>query len=80
MICMSSVTGKCYLKNQEITQEEYDRIRAMIAEKPAAPKGFGYRLTDGLEWELYELPTVEETDVEISDSEALDIILGGADA
>lgn len=80
MICRSSVTGKCYFKNQEITHEEYDRIRSMIAEKPAAPEGFGYRLTDGLEWELYELPTVEETDVEISDSEALDIILGGADA
>lgn len=57
-----------------ITKEEYDRIKAIIDSRPTAEDGFAYRLTADLEWELYEIPVSEE----ITDEEALDILLGGA--
>lgn len=44
----------------EISKEEYGRIKAIIDNRPTAPIGYGYRLTAELEWELYELPPVEE--------------------
>lgn len=61
-----------------ITAEEYANILAMLRNPPAAPGGFAYRLTESLEWELYELPPADP-DPELSAEEALDIILGGGD-
>ena len=43
----------------EISKEEYDRIKAIIDNRPTAPDGFAYRLTAELEWELYEMPAEE---------------------
>jgi hypothetical protein len=48
----------------------------MLHNMPSAPDGFGYRLTESLEWELYELPIVE--DEELTEAEVLEILLGGA--
>lgn len=45
----------------EITEEEFLGIKCVIRNAPTAPEGYGYRLTESLEWELYELPVVEET-------------------
>lgn len=66
---------------EEITETEYRTTINTIKCKPTAPSGYSYRLTVDLEWELYELPPVEvEEDPELSDSEALAIIVnGGAD-
>lgn len=61
---------------EEITQEEYDHILAIIRSCPAAEAGYMYRLKANLTWELVPAPQ-EVADPEISDSEALDIILGG---
>lgn len=61
----------------EITESEYNEIREIIRNRPTAPDGYGYRLTEDLQWELYELPTEEETDEELTDSEALNIIVNG---
>lgn len=60
----------------EVTKEEYDAIRKIIADCPTAPDGFGYRLNTDMTWELYKLPSNE--DAELTADEALDIILGGA--
>ena len=60
----------------EISKEEYDRIKAIIDNRPTAPDGFAYRLTAEMEWELYEIPT--DADPELTEAEALEIILGGA--
>lgn len=65
-------TGK---GNEEITETQYNEILSILRNRPTAPDGFAYRLTRELEWELYELPHVEEP--ELSADEALDIILGG---
>lgn len=64
---------------EEITAEEYGRILDAIRNHPVSPEGYGYRLTEGLEWELYEIPVVEENDPDLTDEEALAIILGGAE-
>ena len=73
--------GKHYRDNVEITAAKYNEIMGMLRNRPTDPDGYGYRLTESLEWELYELPLVEvEEDPELSDSEALEIIVnGGAD-
>lgn len=61
---------------QPIDEEEYAKIRSLLQNAPAAPVGYGYRLTEKLEWELYELPP-ENPDPELSAECVLDIILGG---
>lgn len=60
----------------EISKEEYDRIKAILDSRPSAPEGYGYRLTLEMEWELYEISA--EDDPELTEAEALEIILGGA--
>ena len=62
---------------EEISKEEYDELLALIKAKPTAEEGFDYRLRDDLTWEKYEVPIVEDVDDdEISDEEALSIIMG----
>lgn len=59
----------------EITQEEYEHILSIIRSRPAAEPCFMYKLRTDLTWELVEAPEEPVSD-EISDQEALDIILG----
>ena len=59
----------------EITKEEYEDIISVIRSAPTAESGYQYRLKADLTWELVEAPV--DTDPELSDSEALAIILGG---
>lgn len=58
-----------------ISKEEYERIKAIVNQRPMPPDGYGYRLTADLSWELYELP--KEADPELTAEEALNIITGG---
>lgn len=67
-------TGK---GSEEITETQYNEILSLLQSRPIAEEGFDYRLTADLQWELYEVPIAEESD-EITDEEALDILLGGA--
>lgn len=60
----------------EIAQEEYENILSIIRNRPTPEEGYTYRLRTDLTWEMVEAP-VEPVDDEISDAEALDIILGG---
>ena len=63
----------------EITADEYAELLNIIRSKPVATEGYDYRLKSDLTWELYELPPVPAPeDEEISDTEALNIITGGA--
>ena len=63
----------------EITESEYNDIMAIIQSCPKA-EGKVYRLKTDLTWEEYDLPPVPEPsdDDELSDAEALNILLGGA--
>ena len=64
MLSKSNVTGKYFWHGKEITEAEYNHIKTIIDSRPTASDGFGYRLTENLEWELYELPVVEEVEEE----------------
>lgn len=75
--------GKFYRGNAEITEEKYNEIMAILKNRPSAPVGYSYRLTEDLQWELYELPkeeTDESVESDISETEekarAYDIIMG----
>lgn len=39
----------------EITTEEYNAILNAVEHKPIAPDGYGYRLKENLEWELFKV-------------------------
>jgi hypothetical protein len=58
--------------NANITKEEYIKIKDIIKNTPKASDGFYYRLKDNLEWELCELPTIEETVTETDYQKALE--------
>ena len=62
--------------DEEITQEEYETILSVIRNRPVSEPGYVYRLRTDLTWEKMEVPVVEFEE-EISDTEALAIILGG---
>lgn len=62
---------------EQITQEEYDEILAVIHDRPADEPGYTHRLKPDLTWEQVEVPVIPEEEQEISDEQALDIILGG---
>ena len=65
---------------EEITEEEYNSILDVIHSIPLAPDGYEYKLrADTLAWELHELPPVPPVEDDIDDSEALEILLGGAE-
>ena len=65
---------------EDLTESEYTQILDSIRNKPAAPDGYEYRLKSDLTWERLELPVApEDTDSDLTDSEALAIILGGAE-
>lgn len=68
------------LGGTEITESEYNNILSIIRSRPTPPAGYGYRLKADLTWEQYELPPEPEPsdDDEISDDEAMAIMLGGA--
>lgn len=64
----------------EVSAETEEIIKHALKNKPAAPKGFAYKLcADTFEWELVELPPEPiPADDELTAEEALNIITGGA--
>lgn len=68
------------LGGTEITESEYNNILSIIRSRPTPPAGYDYRLKADLTWEQYELPPEPEPsdEDEISDDEAMAIMLGGA--
>ena len=63
----------------EIDETEYNSILSVIRARPVSDTQ-GYRLRADLSWEAYDLPAQPEPndDDEISNEEALDILLGGS--
>lgn len=61
----------------EITESEYNEIMSAIKNKPEATETTDYQLKTDLTWEPFEIEPV--TDPDIDDTEALNIILGGAE-
>ena len=63
----------------EINEAEYNDIMAIIQSCPNV-EGKGYHLKTDLTWEEYDLPPEPEPsdEDELSDTQALNILLGGA--
>jgi hypothetical protein len=64
------------ISGEEISREEYEHILSVIHSAPKAESGFRYHLKMDLTWEQIEVPPMEG-DPEITEYEALEIILGG---
>ena len=58
----------------EITEIEYNDLLSIIHNRPTPQTGFDYKLkADTLEWELVELPPIEEDD-EATESDYIDAL------
>lgn len=64
----------------EITEAEYAEILTIIRNKPARTDTTDYRLREDLTWEAYEVEPPEPEEEELTDAEALEILLGGGEA
>ncbi len=62
----------------EVSEAEYNMILEAIHAKPEATGTTDYHLRDDLTWEAYEVDPPEPEEDELTDEEALEIILGGA--
>lgn len=61
----------------EVTETEYNRLNELVANKPEAPDGYEYRITETGEYVLVEVEPVPEA--EPTADELLNILLGGED-
>lgn len=54
-----------------VTETEYNTVSEIIRNRPQAPDGYQYRLTTGMEWELYELLELppEESETEATETD-----------
>lgn len=62
----------------EVSEAEYRMILDVIHAKPEATGNTDYRLRGDLTWEAYEVDPLEPEEDELTDEEALEIIMGGA--
>lgn len=64
---------------EEISEAEYNELKAVIDAKPSRWETTDYRLREDLTWEEYELEPLEEPEPTAEDkAEAYDILMGGA--
>lgn len=54
---------------EEISEEEYENILNAIHNRPIPADGYDYMLKTDLTWELVDVETVSEDDIEISSDE-----------
>ena len=47
-------------ENANCTEEEYIHIKGVLENAPTAQDGYYYRLKENIQWELCEMPVVEE--------------------
>lgn len=47
-------------ENSNCTEEDYNHIKNILKNVPTAPEGYYYRLKKNYEWELCEMPQIEE--------------------
>lgn len=60
---------------EEITESEYNELMSIIHNRPTPPTGFDYKLkADTLTWELVELPPIDDTDDEATESDYIEAL------
>ena len=59
----------------EITESEYNDLLSIIHNRPTPQSGYDYKLkADTLEWELVELPPIDDTDEEATESDYINAL------
>ena len=54
----------------EITESEYNELLSIIHNRPIPQSGYDYKLkADTLTWELVELPPIDDTDEDTTESD-----------
>lgn len=56
-------------ESNAISAAEYLEIKNIMKNTPSAPEGYGYRLKENLEWELYKLPESPEIQEEATETD-----------
>ena len=63
------------INGESITKQEYDSLLSIIHNVPSAPIGYTYKLkSDTLTWELVELPPIDDTDEDATESDYIDAL------
>lgn len=57
--CILSVQNNAPVGTGNCNEEEYNTILGLVNTAPVPPDGYEYKLTEGLEWVLCELPKIE---------------------
>lgn len=72
---IASVSTGC--GDEEITQQEYENIMDIIRnQRPESQVGIDYKLRTDLSWELVEVEVIQEDEMEITDSEFMEMLEG----
>lgn len=71
MLSKSVIYNKFFWHSKEITEEEYNHVLSILKDRPIAPEGFTYYLTDSLEWKLRDLPPEAEICGTVTDTETM---------
>ena len=70
LVSVGSGTG-----GTEITESEYNELLSIIHNRPTPQSGYDYKLkADSLEWELVELPPIDDTDEDATESDYIDAL------
>lgn len=69
--------GQMTVELREIGESDYQTVQHLLDNKPKAPDWkHDYRLTENLEWELFE---IEFDDKDVDAAQAFEILTGGAE-
>lgn len=61
---------------EEIIEEEYNEILAVILAKPQATDTTDYRLKTDLTWESFDIEPIDPEEEELTEDEVLSILMG----
>lgn len=76
IIALSQCNSELHsVTHEAISAEEYANVLSIFRNHPSAPTGFTYKLkADTLTWELVELPPIDDTDDEATESDYIDAL------
>lgn len=78
MVSDGYINGFCQSEDavlNPISEEKFNRIKSIHSERPTAQDGFTYKLkADTLTWELAELPPIDDTDDDATESDYIDAL------
>lgn len=69
------IVGIGFGYGESISESEYNHVLSLVNSRPTPTDGYTYKLrADTLEWELVELPPIDDTDDEATESDYIDAL------